>query len=62
MSEVDRLSTSGTYPALPLAQKRRAKDDSPGPGSEERRSEGRETAGKAPGPPRSPRSLIDEYA
>jgi hypothetical protein len=68
MSEVDRLSTSGTYPALPMAAKRRAQEDSPHPDAQEKRSDGRpshdgQDAGNQSGPPpKSPTSLIDEYA
>jgi hypothetical protein len=68
MSEVDRLSTSGTYPALPMAGKRRQRQqDSEAAGSAERRADEREPGGgdaaePAPGPPRSSTSLIDEYA
>jgi hypothetical protein len=68
MSEVDRLSTSGTYPALPMAAKRRAREDSPYAEGQERRDDGRsgaegQDAGKPSGPPpKSPTSLIDEYA
>ncbi len=67
MSEVDRLSNSGLYPMLPIADKRgsqgdaskRARDDAPAPGK------------PAPKPadstdpnaqPRPPKSIIDEYA
>lgn len=68
MSEVDRLSTSGIYPALPMAAKRRAREDSPHAEGHEKRNDGGsgaegQDAGKAPGlPPKSPNSLIDEYA
>ncbi len=68
MSEVDRLSTSGTYPALPMAAKRRAREDSPQAEGQEKRTDGRSGAeGQDAGnpsslPPKSPTSLIDEYA
>ena len=68
MSEVDRLSTSGTYPALPMAAKRRAREDSPHAEGHEKRNDSQphadgQDAGKASGlPPKSPTSLIDEYA
>lgn len=66
MSEVDRLSNSGLYPALPIADKRRRQDG----------SGGQPPDGKPPGPfsgakpreaedanqPRPPKSQIDEYA
>ena len=68
MSEVDRLSTSGTYPALPMAAKRRAREDSPNAEGQEKRNDGgnpsdAQDPGKQSGlPPKSPTSLIDEYA
>ncbi len=68
MSDVDRLSTSGTYPALPMAAKRRAKEDSSHAGGQDRRPEadgpaqGRETGNELQSPPKPPTSLIDEYA
>jgi hypothetical protein len=67
MSEVDRLSNSGLYPALPIADKRSRKDKD-GSGAER----GLDKAPNAPDPkaaavpdpnqPRPPKSLIDEYA
>ncbi len=64
MSEVDRLSNSGLYPALPIADKRPSRDDARGSSREHRPDK--------PGPsthssedtaaPRPPQSLIDEYA
>jgi hypothetical protein len=69
MSEVDRLSTSGTYPALPMAGKRRAKEQFEDTGSRERRGDDRDAGARDrvsteadPGQPRSSSSLIDEYA
>jgi len=72
MSEVDRLSTSGTYPALPMAGKRRAKEESQDAGSGERRGKDRDAGSRGVGDrvsnpaasvsPRSSNSLIDEYA
>jgi len=63
VSEVDRLSNSGLYPALPVGEQRR-KDDAP----QQRRRGGysqnpdpRVTPSPAAGP-RPPKSLIDEYA
>lgn len=68
MSEVDRLSTSGTYPALALADRRRSREEpqSSAPGKDGRGS-GHEPA---PAPPEAggasgssrPDALIDEYA
>ena len=68
MSEVDRLSTSGTYPALPMAAKRRAREDSPHAEGHEKRNdagsgaEGQDAGKQSGQPPKSPTSLIDEYA
>lgn len=67
MSEVDRLSNSGLYPALPIADKRGRKDESAGQPSAERRTNPPEPKGKGvevadPNPPRPPKSQIDEYA
>lgn len=65
MSEVDRLSTSGTYPALALADRRRARDESrPSPSREEgrdtpERKQARPDAGNTLGGAR-PDALIDE--
>jgi hypothetical protein len=63
MSEVDRLSNSGLFPALPIADRRTSKDEKerrerPDPG-------GNAPASKSadhPNSPRPPKSLIDEYA
>jgi len=67
MSEVDRLSTSGTYPALPMAGKRRAREETRNAASGERRGDGRPEDERPPGAPAagtagSSNSLIDEYA
>jgi hypothetical protein len=65
MSEVDRLSNSGLYPALPIADRRGSKDEEQR--SRDPRPKGGEAA-KAPDGaetgrhPRPPKSLIDEYA
>lgn len=67
MSEVDRLSNSGLYPALPIADKRPSRDGSgAAPGGN------KQAPDKSPPPaggstdsasnPRPPKSLIDEYA
>jgi hypothetical protein len=66
MSEVDRLSNSGLYPALPIADKRSSRDGSAAPRRDDK------PAGDKPAPqagtggdtnsPRPPKSLIDEYA
>jgi hypothetical protein len=66
MSEVDRLSNSGLFPALPIADRRFSKDD----------KERRQRSGQSPDKPasksadtpessggrRPPKSHIDEYA
>jgi hypothetical protein len=70
MSEVDRLSNSGLYPALPIADKRGSKDDSSSRPRPDRRPADKSaptaapSAGDGPNPanPRPPKSLIDEYA
>ena len=62
MSEVDRLSNSGLYPALPIAdkgehgQRDRSKDNPPQP------RESNQTATSQTGVHRVPKSLIDDYA
>ena len=66
MSEVDRLSNSGLYPALPIADRRSSKDK-----DKDRRQRSDEGPDK-PLPkstdthdssnPRPPKSLIDDYA
>jgi hypothetical protein len=66
MSEVDRLSNSGLYPALPIADKRSSKDDpEQGPGGgrppDKPAAKGGDGHESAPAP-RPPKSLLDEYA
>jgi hypothetical protein len=66
MSEVDRLSNSGLFPALPIADRRSSKDD------KERRQRSDQGPDKptaksadtpeSSGSPRPPKSHIDEYA
>jgi hypothetical protein len=66
MSEVDRLSNSGLFPALPIADRRSSKDD------KERRQRSDQGPDKpstksadtpaSSGGPRPPTSHIDEYA
>jgi hypothetical protein len=63
MSEVDRLSNSGLFPALPIADRRTSKDEKdrrehPGPGPNTPASKSADN----PNLPRPPKSLIDEYA
>jgi hypothetical protein len=65
MSEVDRLSNSGLYPALPIGDKR-PRDGSGGARRDDKQPPGKPTpqAEGSPDPatPRPPKSLIDEYA
>ncbi len=62
MSEVDRLSNSGLFPVLPIADRRTSKDEKerreqdPGPNTPASKS------ADNPNSPRPPKSLIDEYA
>ena len=67
MSEVDRLSNSGVYPALPIADKRRRQDGSAGQAPTERRPDPPDpktptTEVADPNQPRPPKFRIDEYA
>jgi hypothetical protein len=63
MSEVDRLSNSGLFPALPIADRRSSKDDKE---RRQRSDQGPDSpAAKSSdnsGAPRPPKSQIDEYA
>ncbi|HMH29520.1 MAG TPA: hypothetical protein VK580_13135 [Steroidobacteraceae bacterium] len=66
MSEVDRLSNSGLFPALPIADRRSSKDDKergqrPDQGPEKPASKSADTP-EPSGGPRPPKSHIDEYA
>jgi hypothetical protein len=69
MSEVDRLSNSGLYPALPIADRRTSKDEKdrhersdPGPNTPASKSADNPNSADHPNSPRPPKSLIDEYA
>ena len=66
MSEVDRLSNSGLYPALPIADKRPSRDGSKGPPRDDKqppdKSAPQAGVGTESATPRPPKSLIDEYA
>jgi hypothetical protein len=66
MSEVDRLSNSGLYPALPIADKRSRKEGSGGhPAGDGKGADKRsppESSAAAENPARPPKSLIDDYA
>jgi hypothetical protein len=64
MSEVDRLSNSGLFPALPIADRRSSKDDKE---RGQRSDQGPEkpaakSADTPESTPRPPKSHIDEYA
>ncbi len=66
MSEVDRLSNSGLFPALPIADRRSSKDDQERRQRSERgadnpASRSADTPESSAGP-RPPKSRIDEYA
>jgi hypothetical protein len=65
MSEVDRLSNSGLYPALPIADKSSRKDGSGGQAdgkSADKRPPPAPAAAETRDPARPPKSLIDDYA
>ena len=67
MSEVDRLSNSGLYPMLPIADKRPSRDGpgDPRDGGAARRQQPPDKPaadGADAANPRPPKSLIDEYA
>jgi hypothetical protein len=66
MSEVDRLSNSGLYPALPIADRRSSRDDKEGRhGSDSTPDKAVPATTEALEPasaPRPPKSIIDEYA
>ena len=66
MSEVDRLSNSGLFPALPIADRRSSKDDKqPRQRSEQHPGQPASKSADTPesaGAPRPPKSQIDEYA
>lgn len=64
MSEVDRLSNSGLYPALPIADRRSRQDGSAGQPPADGKAADKRTPpapGEVKDQPRPPRSLIDEY-
>jgi hypothetical protein len=64
MSEVDRLSNSGLYPALPIADRKSRKDGSNQQPPADKRPSATPNAGEPQDPklPRPPKSLIDDYA
>ena len=65
MSEVDRLSNSGLYPALPIADRQGGNNGSAGkppPDPRGNTAEPNAVDTADPKAPRPPKSLIDEYA
>ncbi len=64
MSEVDRLSNSGLYPALPVSDKRKdgGSPGKPPPDAHDKAPDPRGGAVPDPNAPRTPKSIIDEYA
>jgi hypothetical protein len=66
MSEVDRLSNSGLFPALPIADRRSSKDDREGRQRPDARPDkpapNSADTPESSGTPRPPKSHIDEYA
>jgi hypothetical protein len=65
MSEIDRLSNSGLYPALPIADQHRNKGEGGKPPADPRapKSDPKNAAVSSdPAAPRPPKSIIDEYA
>jgi hypothetical protein len=65
MSEIDRLSNSGLYPALPIADQHRNKGESTGkppPDPRASKTDPQAPDSPDPAPPRPPKSIIDEYA
>ena len=64
MSEVDRVSNSGLYPALPIADKRSRKDGSGGqPAADGKAADKpKSPAAESRDPARPPKSQIDDYA
>lgn len=64
MSEVDRLSNSGLYPALPISDKRKdsGSPGQPPPGGLDQAPDPKGGADTDPNAPRIPKSIIDEYA
>jgi hypothetical protein len=65
MSEVDRLSNSGLYPALPIADKKDDRGASNGrspPGSRREPPQSTPPEDSRPGGSRPPKTGIDEYA
>jgi hypothetical protein len=65
MSEVDRLSNSGLFPALPIADRRSSKDgreDRQRPDLHSDKPASKSDTPESGAAPRPPKSHIDEYA
>ena len=62
MAEVDRLSNSGLYPALPIADKRSRKDGSGGQPPHDKSPVKPKAGGAEEKAPPPSRHKIDEYA
>ncbi|NNM61967.1 MAG: hypothetical protein HKM03_07335 [Steroidobacteraceae bacterium] len=62
MSEVDRLSNSGLYPALPIADRRQRRDGQTGTPPQEEQPPSDSADSAATGRHRIPDAVIDEYA
>lgn len=65
MSEVDRLSNSGLYPALPIADRQHGQGNSSGQPPPDPRPQQSESLAAEPlhcELPRPPKFIIDEYA
>jgi hypothetical protein len=66
MSEVDRLSNSGLYPTLPIADRQPSRDGSGTAPRDDKKPPDKPAppagASSDPATPRHPKSLIDEYA
>jgi hypothetical protein len=65
MSEVDRLSNSGLYPALPIADRKRDREAADGrqsPASRRDKAASKEPEKSPPDASRPPKTGIDEYA
>jgi hypothetical protein len=61
MSEVDRLSNSGLYPALPIQDRQSQGGGKPPPDPRARKPDDA-TSRPDPKTPRPPKSIIDDYA
>jgi hypothetical protein len=62
MSEVDSLSKSGLHPLIPLGDRKQDPNDARGRPPPEQQGDSPGPGQSRPGPPRPPKSIIDEYA